>query len=63
METGAFSSRGTGRPTELTRQLEDGRVYDRDLTALDTALSAVPDAYHRRPRVRGRSHEARFHHL
>ncbi len=33
---------------ELARQLEDGRVYARDLAALGTALGAVLDAYHRR---------------
>jgi hypothetical protein len=33
---------------ELARQLDDGRVYDRDLTDLATALNAVLDAYGRR---------------
>ena len=30
---------------ELARQLEDGRVYDRDLVALAAALNTVLDAY------------------
>ncbi len=33
---------------ELARQLDDGRVYDRNLTELATALNAVLDAYGRR---------------
>jgi hypothetical protein len=37
---------------DLARQLEDGRIYDRDLLALAGALSAVHDAYNRRPFVR-----------
>jgi hypothetical protein len=37
----------------LARQLDDGRIYDRDLIALGGALNAVVDAYHRRPFVRG----------
>jgi hypothetical protein len=37
---------------ELARQLEDGRIYDRDLVALAGALNAVHDAYNRRPFVR-----------
>jgi hypothetical protein len=34
---------------ELARQLDDGLVYDRDLGELATALSAVLEAYSRRP--------------
>jgi hypothetical protein len=41
--------------SELARQLEDGRVYDRDLAALAAALRTVLDAYIRRPYVRDRS--------
>jgi hypothetical protein len=41
--------------SELARQLEDGRVYDRDLAALAAALRTVLDAYGRRPYVRDRS--------
>ena len=41
--------------SELARQLEDGRVYDRDLAALAAALRTVFDAYSRRPYVRDRS--------
>jgi hypothetical protein len=37
---------------DLARQLEDGRIYDRDLLALASALNAVHDAYNRRPFVR-----------
>jgi hypothetical protein len=37
---------------DLARQLDDGRVYDRELLAPSTALSAVLDAYGRRPYVR-----------
>jgi hypothetical protein len=37
---------------ELGRQLDDGRVYDRHLPELATALSAVLEAYSRRPHVR-----------
>lgn len=40
---------------ELVRQLDDGRVYDRDLAALAPALRSVLDAYDRRPYVRDRS--------
>ena len=40
---------------ELARQLDDGRVYDRDLPALAPALRSVLDAYDRRPYVRDRS--------
>lgn len=48
--------------SELTRQLEDGRVYDRDLVALATALNSVLDACSRRPYVRDRSREVGFPH-
>lgn len=34
--------------SELARQLEDGRIYDRDLVALATALNTVLNAYSRR---------------
>ena len=43
---------------ELARQLEDGRVYARDLAALGTALGAVLDAYHRRQPFWHRGHDA-----
>jgi hypothetical protein len=38
---------------ELARQLEDGRIYDRDLVALAGALNAVHQAYGRRSSFRG----------
>ena len=41
--------------TELTRQLDDGRVYDRDLPELAAALGPVLAAYNRRPYVRDRN--------
>ena len=41
--------------TELTRQLNDGRVYDRDLPELAAALRRVLDAYNGRPYVRDRN--------
>jgi hypothetical protein len=37
---------------DLVTQLDDGRIYDRDLLALSVALNAVLDAYSRRPYVR-----------
>jgi hypothetical protein len=37
---------------DLARQLDDGRIYDRDLLALGDALNAVHGAYDRRPFVR-----------
>src|SRR4051794_1198362 len=37
---------------DLATQLDDGRIYDRDLLALSVALNAVLDAYSRRPYVR-----------
>src|SRR3954451_6598721 len=39
---------------ELGRQLDDGRIYDRHLPELATALNAVLEAYSRRPHVRNR---------
>lgn len=36
---------------ELARQLNTGRIYDRDLPALNDALNEVLDAYARRPAV------------
>ncbi len=49
-------TRGEWAPllTELARQLEDGRIYDRDLAALTAALRAVLAAHGRRPWVRDR---------
>jgi hypothetical protein len=35
---------------DLARQLEDGRIYDRDLLALSIALNAVLEAYTQRSR-------------
>ena len=40
--------------TELAKQLDAGRVYDRDLVALAQALSEVLQALDRRPAWRGR---------
>jgi hypothetical protein len=40
---------------ELAHQLEDGRVYDRDLRDLGAALKVVQLAYERRPFVRDRA--------
>ena len=40
---------------DLARQLDDGRVYDRDLADLSVALNAVLDAFRRRPHVRVRA--------
>jgi hypothetical protein len=37
---------------DLTSQLDDGRIYDRDLLSLSGALNAVLDAYRRRTCVR-----------
>jgi hypothetical protein len=39
---------------ELARQIDDGRVYDRDLDQLATALAQVLEAYRRRPPVQQR---------
>jgi hypothetical protein len=39
---------------ELARQLDNGRVYDRDLPKLAVALNAVLEAYRRRPSVQSR---------
>jgi hypothetical protein len=44
---------------ELARQLDDGRIYDRDLSGLSVALDAVLEAYNRRPYVRLRTSAAR----
>ncbi len=44
---------------ELAQQLDDGRVYDRDLSALSVALDAVLEAYNRRPYVRLRAADDR----
>ena len=38
---------------ELARQLDDGRVYDRDLPALARAIEPVLRAYRRRTRFSG----------
>ncbi len=40
---------------ELGHQIDDGRVYDRDLPELAAALRRVLDAYDRRPYIRDRS--------
>jgi hypothetical protein len=40
---------------ELAQQLDDGRIYDRDLPGLSVALDAVLEAYDRRPYVRLRA--------
>jgi hypothetical protein len=37
---------------DLARQLEDGRIYDRDLLALSIALNAVLEAYPAQPSQR-----------
>jgi hypothetical protein len=37
---------------ELTHQLDDGRIYDRDLPELAAALVRLLEAYDRRPPVR-----------
>ncbi|MGY1668412.1 hypothetical protein [Geodermatophilus sp. SYSU D00696] len=37
---------------ELARQVDDGRIYDRDLLDLSDALGAVLEAYRRRSFVR-----------
>jgi hypothetical protein len=37
---------------ELARQIDDGRVYDRDLHELSAALSEVSHSFGRRPYVR-----------
>jgi hypothetical protein len=38
---------------ELTGQLDDGRIYDRDLPALARALEPVLGAYRRRAHLTG----------
>ena len=40
---------------ELARQVDDGRIYDRDLLDLSDALGVVLEAYRRRPYVRSGS--------
>jgi hypothetical protein len=37
---------------DLIRQLEDGRIYDRDLVTIGGALNAAYHAYNGRPFVR-----------
>ena len=44
---------------ELAGQLNDGRIYDRDLSGLSVALDAVLEAYERRPYVRLRAADER----
>jgi hypothetical protein len=44
---------------ELAQQLDDGRIYDRDLSGLSVALDAVLEAYNRRPYVRLRAADER----
>jgi hypothetical protein len=46
-----------GLLAELARQIDDGRIYDRDLLDLSDALGAVLAAYRRRPCVRSGSIE------
>ena len=41
---------------ELGHQLDDGRVYDRDLAGLAVVLQLVLEAYHRRTETLARSH-------
>ncbi|WP_456609427.1 hypothetical protein [Blastococcus sp. SYSU DS0619] len=41
---------------ELTGQLNDGRVYDRDLPALSRALQPVLEVYRRRAHLTGAPH-------
>jgi hypothetical protein len=41
---------------ELTRQLNDGRVYDRDLPALARALEPLLATYRRRAHLTGAPH-------
>ncbi|WP_177225107.1 hypothetical protein [Geodermatophilus obscurus] len=40
---------------ELARQVDDGRIYDRDLLNLSKALGDVLEAFRRRPSVRSGS--------
>ena len=40
---------------ELARQIDDARIYDRDLLDLSEALDAVLEAFHRRPYARSGS--------
>lgn len=48
---------------ELARQMEDGRVYERDLAALGAALDTVLEAYGFRHFVRDRFHTGLLPHL
>jgi hypothetical protein len=41
---------------DLAGQLNDGRVYDRDLPALARALDSVLEAYRRRAHLTGAPH-------
>lgn len=56
VRTPATPTRRDWAPTlhELARQIDDGRVYDRDLDQLATALGEVLEAYRRRPPVQQR---------
>jgi hypothetical protein len=45
---------------QLARQLDDGRIYDRDLPGLTAALNAALEAYRRRPYVRTRTRTGSF---
>jgi hypothetical protein len=48
---------------DLSRQLDDGRIYDRDLLALSAALTTVLDAFGRRcGRDRGQLAQMPLHH-
>jgi hypothetical protein len=38
---------------ELARQIDDGRIYDRELDGVGAAINAVVDACDRRPAFRG----------
>jgi hypothetical protein len=40
---------------DLARQLDNGRIYDRDLLALASVLNVVHEAYNRRPFVRSQA--------
>jgi hypothetical protein len=48
---------------DLSSQLDDGRIYDRDLLALSSALTTVLDAFSRRcGRDRGQLAQMPLHH-
>jgi hypothetical protein len=48
---------------DLSRQLDDGRIYDRDLLALSAALTTVLDAFSRRcGHDRGQLAQTPLHH-